>query len=54
MGAIGYGGTAVVDVQVVCEGPLPAAINTELQLIIVDEVVGSRKEVIGSNVAYIC
>ena len=53
VGAIGYGGTAVVNVQVVCEGPRPAAINTELQLIIVDEVVGSRKEVIGSNVAYI-
>ena len=53
VGAVGYGGTSVVDVQVVCEGPRPAAINTELQLIIVDEVVGSRKEVIGSNVAHI-
>ena len=35
MVAIGFGGTYVNVVQVVCEGPLPAVINTELQ---VDEV----------------
>ena len=52
MPAIRYGGTEVVGVQVVCEGPQPTAINTELQLIIEDGVVGSGKEFVASNVAY--
>ena len=50
--AIEKGGAGVVDVLVVCEDPLPAAIDTETQLIIEDGVVGKRKEGIGNNVAY--
>ena len=44
-----YGETVDIEVHAVhedCEGPLPAAINIEIKLTIVVEVVGSRKEVI--------